>query len=412
MSVRSLSGARLVAVVCAAQVLVQIGAFFWPALLPTMMPLWGLTNSEAGWITAIFYAAYLVAVPILVTLTDRVDAKRVYLFGVGCMFAGHLLFGMFAEGFWSALATRALTGIGWAGTYMTGLKLLADQVDEKLMSRAVTGHAASIGISGALSFSCAGLLADFYGWRSAFLVAALSAGAAWSIAALAVPRRRQPAPPSGEGPGLFDFRPVLRNRSAMAYALAYCIHTLEMNALRGWGVAFLAYVATSTGAGGTQFSPALVVTVLGLIGTAASVLGNETAIRWGRRKLIGFAMMASVVVGGSIGFLGSTSYPVAVALLLLYGFVVWLDSSSLTAGTAGTAEPSRRGATLAVHSMLGYAGGFVGPLMIGFTLDLAGGMSRVAWSAAFLVVAILMLLALVAFWLIRPRELAGDRGEP
>ena len=35
----------------------------------------------------------------------------------------------------------------------------------------------------------------------------------------------------------------------MAYALAYCVHTLEMNALRGWGVAFLAFVAASTGAG-------------------------------------------------------------------------------------------------------------------------------------------------------------------
>jgi MFS family permease len=167
----------------------------------------------------------------------------------------------------------------------------------------------------------------------------------------------------------------------------------------------------STGTVDTRLSPTLVVTVLGLIGTAASVLGNETAIRWGRRKLIAFAMIASIVVGGSIGFLGTASYPIAVILLLLYGFIVWLDSSSLTAGAAGTAEPSRRGATLAVHSMLGYAGGFVGPLMIGFTLDLAGGMSRAAWGAAFLVVAVLMLLALTAFWLIRPRELAGDRGE-
>ena len=82
------------------------------------------------------------------------------------------------------------------------------------------------------------------------------------------------------------------------------------------------------------------------------------------------------------------------ALLLVYGFVVWLDSSSLTAGAAGTAEPSRRGATLAVHSMLGYAGGFVGPLMIGSSLDLAGGMSRAAWGVAFRLVAVLMLLAL------------------
>ena len=27
------------------------------------------------------------------------------------------------------------------------------------------------------------------------------------------------------------------NRSALAYAPAYCVHTLEMNAQRGWGIA-------------------------------------------------------------------------------------------------------------------------------------------------------------------------------
>ena len=72
---------RLVAVMCCAQVLVQIGAFFWPALLPTMIPLWALSNSEAGWITAIFYGAYMISVPILVTATDRIDPKFIYLFG-------------------------------------------------------------------------------------------------------------------------------------------------------------------------------------------------------------------------------------------------------------------------------------------------------------------------------------------
>ena len=136
------------------------GAGFWPALLPQMMQRWSLSNSEAGWITAIFFGAYMVAVPVLVTLTDRIDGKKVYLFGVACTVAGHLMFGLFADGFWSAMATRALAGIGWAGTYMTGLKLLADQVDSKLMSRAVTGHAASIGISGAVSYLLGDVLAS------------------------------------------------------------------------------------------------------------------------------------------------------------------------------------------------------------------------------------------------------------
>jgi predicted MFS family arabinose efflux permease len=406
------SPGRLVAAVCSAQVLVQIGAFFWPALLPGMMPLWRLSNSEAGWVTASFYGAYMVSVPVLVTLTDRVDPKRVYLFGVAATVLGHLIFALFADGFWSALATRALTGMGWAGTYMTGLKLLADRVDGKLMSRATAGHAASIGISGALSFACGDLIAAIAGWRAAFFAAAISALIAWLAVALIVPVQTKRAAATQDGQGLYDFRPVFRNSSAMAYAIAYCIHTLEMSALRGWGVAFLGYVAATTGADAAAvLSPAIVATGLGLIGTAASVAGNEVAIRFGRKRLVVTAMLASILIGATIGFVGSTSYAVAAVLITVYGIVIWLDSSSLTAGTAGTAEPSRRGATLAVHSMLGYAGGFVGPLLVGWMLDLSGGMSQAGWGMAFLSVAVLMAIALVTFWAIRPRELEGDRGK-
>jgi MFS family permease len=174
-------------------------------------------------------------------------------------------------------------------------------------------------------------------------------------------------------------------------------------------VAFLVYVAAGTGMTDSPIAPTLVATGLALLGTAASVAGNEAAIRLGRRRLIHAAMAGSIAIAVALALAGTTSYTVAAALLMVYGAVIWLDSSSLTAGAAGTAEPSRRGATLAVHSTLGYAGGFVGPLAIGWVLDLSGGMSPAAWAAAFLMVALLMLAALMTFWLMRPRELAGDR---
>jgi MFS family permease len=405
----AISAARLVALVCTAQVFVQLGAGYWPALMPEMMQRWRLSNSEAGWITSAFYATYMISVPVLVTLTDRIDAKRVYLFGVGATTAAHLLFGLLADGFWSALALRGLAGLGWAGTYMTGLKLLADQVDAKMMSRAVTGHAASIGISGAVSFLLGDVLAEHFGWRMAFMISAGTAFVAWLMVAVVVPWRPAPPPRAKGQAALFDFRPVVRNTSAFAYSVVYCVHTLEMSALRGWGVAFLAFVAGYTGFSDETLSPALVVTVLALLGTLTSIVGNEASIRFGRRRLVATAMILSILFAAVVGFLGSTSYWLAVVLLIAYGMVVWLDSSSVTAGAAGNAEPSRRGATLAVHSTLGYAGGFVGPLVVGFTLDLAGGMSPMAWGLAFLVVAVLMALALGAFLIMRPRELAGDR---
>jgi len=63
----------------------------------------------------------------------------------------------------------------------------------------------------------------------AFFVTAF--GPLLMIAACIAMGRFRPAPTQGH---LLDFRPVLRNRSAFAYSLAYCVHTLEMNALRGW----------------------------------------------------------------------------------------------------------------------------------------------------------------------------------
>ncbi len=386
----------------------QIGAYTWPALLPGFIAEWHLTNREAGWITGVFYAAYTLAVPILVTLTDRVDARKVYLAGVALTIASHLGFAVFADGLWGAAVARALAGVGWAGTYMTGLKLLADRVDPVLMSRAVAGHAASIGIAGALSFVFAGALGQWLGWRGAFTAAGLAALAAWLIVFLWAPprERRTVGAPAGR---LFDFRPVLRNRSAMAYALAYCAHTWEMNSLRGWAVAFLAYVVATTGAGHPWIAPAVVAMTMGLVGTWASVMGNEASIRLGRQRVVRLAMTASMVCAAGIGFLGVRSYALAAALVLTYGLLIWLDSSSLTAGAAGSADPARRGATLALHSMAGYAGGFVGPIAIGWILDLSGGMSRLGWGLAFLHVGVIGLLGQLAFIVLAPRDLAGDR---
>jgi len=116
---------RLVTLVCIAQVCAQIGAYTWPALLPGFIADWHITNGQAGWITGLFYAAYTVSVLFLVTLTDRIDPRSVYPAGVGLTVTSHAGFAALADGPWSAGAARVLAGVGWAGSYMTDLKLLA-----------------------------------------------------------------------------------------------------------------------------------------------------------------------------------------------------------------------------------------------------------------------------------------------
>jgi MFS family permease len=156
-------------------------------------------------------------------------------------------------------------------------------------------------------------------------------------------------------------------------------------------------------------APATVATVMGLLGVWASVWGNELAIRFGRRRFILGTMLVSAAMAGVIGFGAALPYAGAAALVLVYAVLIWSDSSSLTAGSAGSAEPGRRGATLAVHSTLGYAGGFLGPLVLGATLDLAGGASVVGWGLAFGHVTVALLAGALAFRWLRPADLAGDR---
>src|SRR3954471_18334962 len=115
-----------VAAIVAAQVLTQIGAFTLPALLPDYLARWHLSETEAGLLVGIFFAAYVVVVPVLVALTDRVPARHVYLVGTSLTALAHLGFALVADGFWSGMVFRAIAGIGWAGAYMPGLKAIAD----------------------------------------------------------------------------------------------------------------------------------------------------------------------------------------------------------------------------------------------------------------------------------------------
>ena len=59
----------------------------------------------------------------------------------------------------------------------------------------------------------------------------------------------------------------------------------------------------------------------------------------------------------------------------------YFDSSALTAGTVQAADKELRGATMGLHSMCGYAGGFIGPLGVGLVLDWAGDADE--WGLAF-----------------------------
>jgi len=84
-----------------------------------------------------------------------------------------------------------------------------------------------------------------------------------------------------------------------------------------------------------------------------------------------------------------------------YNITIMLDSASLTAGTVSKATAQDRGATLAVHTMIGFCGSAVGAPITGLMLDLSGGQtSLLAWSATL----VCMGLGSALVWLILLRN--------
>jgi MFS family permease len=404
MTIRPTPGSRgYTAAIVIAQMLAQTGAFALPALLPTYMTRWSLSATEAGWLVGAFFAAYVVMVPLLLALTDRYPARRVYLLGTGLTALSHLGFALIADGFWPGLFFRILAGIGWAATYMPGLKIIADPLEGTAQSRVVSWHALGVGISNAASFAIAGWIAALAGPEAAFIVGGAAAAGAFAIAALIVPGA-PPKPTTAPLRALLDYRPVFRNRAAMAWIAGYTVHTWEMAVLRAWGVTFFATVIAWHGAPEWLPTPTTLFTVAGLVGVLVSITGNETAQRFGRLRVVVLAMSIAAALSVLAGWSAAVSTPLAVLVVILWNAAIYLDSSALTAGTVAAADKERRGATMGLHSMCGYAGGFIGPPLAGLVLDLAGRDRLIGWGLAFGHLAVITLLGLaVLLWFARAK---------
>ena len=394
----------LIGAMCLAEVLTMTGVFAFPALLPSFVQEWGLSNAEAGWIAGISFVAYAVGAPPLLTATDRIDARRIYIGGALVTALSSAGFAWLATGFVSGLVFRLLAGLGLAATYMPGLKVLVDRYQGERQSRAVALYTSCFSLGTAASFFLAGEVTALFGWRATFAAAALAAAGA-ALVVLRLPAMR-PAAAAAPPTRLAGFRAVLANRGAMAYVLAYGAHCWELFVWRSWMVAFLTFGISALGVAHAPWpAPTTVATVSGLVAMAASIGGNELAERVGRKRAVAGIMAATAVCALIIGLAPGLSYPVLVLASLVYTALIMLDSATLTAGAVAAAQPERRGATMAVHAALGFGCAGIGPVVFGLVLDRAGGGGEAsAWWIAFALLALVGLIGPLALTLGRPRE--------
>ena len=159
------SSITLISWMCIAEVFNMQGVFTFASMLPFFFDQWDLNSVDAGWISGIYYGAYMLSVIIMLSLTDWIDAKKIYIVGSFMTILGCLGFALFAEGFWTAILFRVIGGIGLAGTYMPGLKALSDRLSGTSRIRATSFYTSSFGIGSALSFLFGGYFLELFSIR-------------------------------------------------------------------------------------------------------------------------------------------------------------------------------------------------------------------------------------------------------
>ncbi len=358
------------------------------AAMPLLLSEWNAQNTEGGIVFAAYQVGYVLSVLVVLPLTDRVRAGRVV---AACAFAtalSFLLFPFFAFNVWSASLLRFFAGLGLAGIYMPGVRIIAAAAAPARRGFAVGAYVAAFYLGSAASLWASGVLLPGFGWRGAALILGALSFIAVPIAILSTINLS--APRSG---GRAHLDPsVLRDAPVRNNILAYTGHSWELYVSRGWLAAFVASVLllrgfdkTSASSDGSQWAA-----LMSGFGTVGVFAGGWLSDHLGRARAALLMTFMSGAISLVFGFLGASPFAILIVVGSLYYILISADSAIYSTTITELAPPLRVGSAQGLQAFLGFSATILAPIAAGKLLDLQFG-----WGVVFISAGVLsMLLAL------------------
>jgi MFS family permease len=362
------------AAVCASELGTLLVFSNFSALLPLLQKEWSLSNSEAGLIVSFYQFGYIGAVMILATLTDYIPPRRIYLWSAFWTAAASLAFACWASSFLSAVILRGAVGLGFAGTYMPGMRMVAERFAHGGRGFAMGCYIAAFTLGTSVSLLLTVWANGLWGWRWAFALTAMGPLAAGVIGWFVLPRGMAAAPkPDTAGVKTARLGPVLKNRAAIRLITAYGAHTFELMGMRGWIVPFFtaSLIASGAALADANQRAAFAASAVLAIGALPHPFSGLLSDRFGRALPISVLMLLSASCSIAIGWGLSWSYATLVVIGLLYGILITSESAIVSTGIAEAAEPAYLGRTMALQSTVGFTAGALAPWAVGLVLDWA-----------------------------------------
>jgi nitrate/nitrite transporter NarK len=346
---------------------------------------------QAGLLPTALFTGAVVTMLATASLADRIGAKRMNTYGLFLALASNLLFAV-APSYDGLLAAKAVGGIGSGMAFVGGVRYIAGLYRGARSHVGQGVYGAGYPLGSALGLQLMPPLAlAFGGWRGAFL-----ASSALLLAVLVAYAWRAPVVPRSDVPG--DIRDALRNGNVW---WCFIEHAAGFGLALATGSWISVYILR-------EFDTSLVVAgTLGAFVLLAGVLMRPLG-GWlvASRKMTTVSVMrlSQLLNVAGLALLALPGRPLPVALLggVTVGIGVALPYAAVF-NTAAASLPRAPGAAQSLTAAGGTFGAVVGAPIMGAAIE------RLGFTAAWAIIAIVPLAALLGTFLMRGEEdLAGE----
>lgn len=364
-----------------------------------------LTPVQLGLLGSGFAWVYGLAAPFAGALVDRASRRNVILGGLhawSVICAATAL----SRNFTHLFLFRAAEGLGETFYFPASTSLMSDYHGSRTRSRALGAHQTAVYLGTIGGGFFAGLIAERYGWRPAFLVFGwLGILLGFVLARYLVEPARGAAdiaegiaPPAAGGMSFAQFTAlVLRTPALLCLLGAFMCANFVAVVLLSWMPKFLFDRFHM----GLALAGLTATVFVQLASMAGAPLGGWMADLWRRRTPRGrIAVQALGMLAGApfVAICGVTmSVPVLIAALTAWGFFKGLYDANIFASAFDVVPAAARGRTAGFMNMIGWlAGGGSAPLVIGIIAQRSSlGTAMTLASVVYVAAGLLLILGMV-----------------
>ena len=381
------------------------------SVFPLLREEMGLNNVQLGIVAGAFMWVYAAFGPVAGLIGDRLSRKSLVLGGL-LFWSVVTVATALSTQYWHLVLFRALEGLGEAFYFPAAMSMLADYHGPRTRSRAMAIHQSSVYAGTIAGGTVAGVMGQFYGWRSGFY---LFGTLGVLLAVVLIFFLREPARGAAEdnvhgvpgdtaeaaaGPGgvRATLASILSSRMVPVLAFVFVGANFVAMIFLSWMPSFLydRFGMTLAMAGFSATAYLQIASVLGVL--TGGILADRLVRRWRAGRMMTQAL--GLFLGVPFIFLAgwTMSIPVLILALVGFGYFKGMYDANIWASLYDVVGPRHRASALGFMNSLGWLGGGAAPVVIGALSGRYGmGGSISATSMIYLTVALLMTFGILRY---------------